>query len=219
MNNHIEIEFAANLNPPSGMPRLFNFLQIRPIVDSDQTELVEWNEMDINKAILYSKSALGHGKVKDIYDFVYIKPESFNPAMTKEIAHELDELNKRFIDLQRNYVLVGPGRWGSSDPWLGVPIKWSQISQARVIVEAGLENFRVDPSQGTHFFQNLTSFRVAYLTVNPYLHDGSYDIQFLNSIPAWFETKYIRCIRFEQPLVIQVDAKTNQGVILKPENG
>ena len=219
MNNHIEIEFAANLNPPSGMPRLFNFLQIRPIVESDQTEFVEWNEIDFNKAILYSKSALGHGKVKDIYDFVYIKPDSFNPAKTKEIAHELDELNKKFINLQRNYVLVGPGRWGSSDPWLGVPIKWSQISQARVIVEAGLENFRVDPSQGTHFFQNLTSFRIAYLTVNPYLHDGLYDIQFLNSFPAWFETKYLRCIRFDQPLVIQVDAKTNQGVILKPKNG
>ncbi|HDP75162.1 MAG TPA: response regulator [Bacteroidales bacterium] len=219
MNNHIEIEFAANLNPSSGMARLFNFLQIRPIVDSDQTELVEWNQIDLNKAILYSKSALGHGKSKDIFDFVYIKPENFNPALTKEIALELDELNKRFIEMQRNYVLVGPGRWGSSDPWLGVPIKWSQISQARVIVEAGLENFRVDPSQGTHFFQNLTSFQVAYLTVNPCLHDGTYDIQFLNSIPAWFETKYIRCIRFEQPLVIQVDAKTNQGVILKPENG
>lgn len=219
MNNHIEIEFAANLNPPSGMPKLFNFLQIRPIVDSDQTELVEWDEIDIKKAILYSKSALGHGKVKDIYDFVYIKPECFNPAKTKEIAHELDDLNKKFIDWQRNYVLVGPGRWGSSDPWLGVPIKWSQISQARVIVEAGLENFRVDPSQGTHFFQNLTSFRVAYLTVNPYLHDGSYDIDFLNSLPAWHETEYLRCVRFYKPLVIQVDAKTNQGVILKPENG
>lgn len=218
MNNHIEIEFAANLNPPSGMPRLFNFLQIRPIVESDQTEFVEWNEIDFNKAILYSKSALGHGKVMDIYDFIYIKPDSFNPAKTKEIAHELDELNKKFINWQRNYVLVGPGRWGSSDPWLGVPIKWSQISQARVIVEAGLENFRVDPSQGTHFFQNLTSFRVAYLTVNPFLQDGTYDINYLNSIPAWHETEYLRCVRFEKPLIIQVDAKNNQGVILKPEN-
>jgi len=219
MNNHIEIEFAANLNSPSGMPRLFNFLQIRPIVESDQSELVQWDEIDIQKALLYSTSALGHGKVKDIYDFIYIKPDSFYPAKTKEIAPELDELNSKFIDWQRNYVLVGPGRWGSSDPWLGIPIKWSQISQARVIVEAGLENFRVDPSQGTHFFQNLTSFRVAYLTVNPYLHDGIYDVHYLNSLPAWYETSFLRCVRFNHPLTIQVDAKTNQGVILKPENG
>ncbi len=219
MNNHIEIEFAADLNSPSGMPRLFNFLQIRPIVESDQSELVQWDEIDIQKALLYSTSALGHGKVKDIYDFIYIKPDSFNPAKTKEIAQELDELNSKFIDWQRNYVLVGPGRWGSSDPWLGIPIKWSQISQARVIVEAGLENFRVDPSQGTHFFQNLTSFRVAYLTVNPYLNDGIYDVNYLNSLPAWHETKFLRCVKFNHPLTIQVDAKTNQGVILKPENG
>ncbi|HBI81378.1 MAG TPA: phosphoenolpyruvate synthase [Bacteroidales bacterium] len=219
MNNHIEIEFAADLNSQSGMPRLFNFLQIRPIVESDQSELVQWDEIDIQKALLYSTSALGHGKVKDIYDFIYIKPDSFNPAKTKEIAQELDELNSKFIDWQRNYVLVGPGRWGSSDPWLGIPIKWSQISQARVIVEAGLENFRVDPSQGTHFFQNLTSFRVAYLTVNPYLNDGIYDVNYLNSLPAWHETKFLRCVKFNHPLTIQVDAKTNQGVILKPENG
>lgn len=219
MNNHIEIEFAADLNSQSGMPRLFNFLQIRPIVESDQSELVQWDEIDIQKALLYSTSALGHGKVKDIYDFIYIKPDSFNPAKTKEIAQELDELNSKFIDWQRNYVLVGPGRWGSSDPWLGIPIKWSQISQARVIVEAGLENFRVEPSQGTHFFQNLTSFRVAYLTVNPYLNDGIYDVNYLNSLPAWHETKFLRCVKFNHPLTIQVDAKTNQGVILKPENG
>lgn len=219
MNNHIEIEFAVNLNPPKGMPNLFNFLQIRPIVESDQTELISWTEIDLSQALLYSKSALGHGTVKNIMDFVYLKPDKFNPARTKDIAHELDELNRQFINQSRNYVLVGPGRWGSSDPWLGVPIKWSQISEARVIVESGLENFRVDPSQGTHFFQNLTSFRVAYLTINPYMNDGTYDIAYLNSLPAWYESEFIRCVRFSQPLKIQVDAKTNQGVILKPENG
>lgn len=219
MNNHIEIEFAANLNPPKGMPNLFNFLQIRPIVESDETELISWNEIDLSQALLYSKSALGHGTIKNIMDFVYIKPEKFNPARTKEIAHELDELNRQFIHQGRNYVLVGPGRWGSSDPWLGVPIKWSQISEARVIVESGLENFRVDPSQGTHFFQNLTSFRVAYLTINSFMNDGVYDIAYLNSLPAWYESELIRCVRLAQPLRIQVDAKTNQGVILKPENG
>ncbi len=218
MNNHIEIEFAVNLNSHSGMPKVFNFLQIRPIVENEQTELISWDSIDVNHAILYSKSALGHGTVNGIVDFVYVKPHSFNPARTKDIAHELEQVNKRFIELKRNYVLVGPGRWGSSDPWLGVPIKWSQISEARVIIESGIENFRVDPSQGTHFFQNLTSFRIAYLTINPYINDGTYDVAFLNARPAWYESEFIRCVRFNEPLVIQVDAKTNQGIILKPEN-
>ncbi len=217
MNNHIEIEFAANLNTPKGMPKMFNFLQIRPIVESDQTEVINWDSVDYSKAIIHSKSALGHGTVKDIYDFVYVKPEKFNPARTKEIAHQVEEINKRFIDLKRNYIIVGPGRWGSSDPWLGIPIKWSQISEARVIVESGLDNFRVDPSQGTHFFQNLTSFRVAYLTINPYMNDGLYDLEYLNSQNPSYETEFLRCVTFNKPLVIKVDGKNNLGIILKAE--
>jgi len=217
MNNHIEIEFAVNLNTPKGMPKMFNFLQIRPIVESDQTEEINWDSVDYSKAIIYSKSALGHGTVKDIYDFVYVKPDKFNPARTKEIAHEVEEINKRFVDLKRNYIIVGPGRWGSSDPWLGIPIKWSQISEARVIVESGLDNFRVEPSQGTHFFQNLTSFRVAYLTINPYMNDGLYDLDYLNGQPTSYETEFLRCVRFAQPLVIKVDGKNNLGIILKAD--
>lgn len=217
MNNHIEIEFAVNLNTPKGMPKLFNFLQIRPIVESDQSEVISWDAVDYSKAIIYSKSALGHGTVKEIYDFVYVKPEKFNPARTKEIAHEVEDVNKRYIGLRRNYIIVGPGRWGSSDPWLGIPIKWSQISEARVIVESGLENFRVEPSQGTHFFQNLTSFRVAYLTINPYMNDGAYDLEYLNSQPASYETEFLRCVTFRKPLAIKVDGKNNLGIILKAE--
>lgn len=217
MNNHIEIEFALNMNTPAGMPKLFNFLQIRPIVDSDQSETVSWNAVDYTRAIIFSKSALGHGIVRDILDFVYVKPEKFNPAYTKDIAREVEEVNRRYIELKRNYIIVGPGRWGSSDPWLGIPIKWSQISEARVIVESGLENFRVDPSQGTHFFQNLTSFRVAYLTINPYMNDGIYDIEYLNSRRASYETEYLRCVTFNKPLSIQVDGKGNLGIILKAD--
>lgn len=215
MNNHIEIEFALNMSPREGTPKMFNFLQIRPIVDTDQSEKFNWEVVDFSKAIIFSNSALGHGLVKNIQDFVYVKPDRFNPAKTIEIAREVEEINKKFIELQRNYVLVGPGRWGSSDPWLGIPIKWSQISEARVIVESGLDNFRVDPSQGTHFFQNLTSFGVAYLTINPFLHDGIYDIEFLNAQPAFLETTFCRWVNFSKPLTIQVDAKNNKGVILK----
>lgn len=217
MNSHIEIEFALNLNTPNGMPKIFNFLQIRPIVEGVQGEVINWDEVDYSKAIVHSKSALGHGIIPDIYDLVYVKPEMFDPAKTLEIAKQVEAVNNRFLDLKKNYVLVGPGRWGSSDPWLGIPIKWSQISEARVIVEAGLENFRVEPSQGTHFFQNLTSFGVAYLTVNPYMNDGLFNIGLIETATVFLETDFIRCVTFAKPLTIQVDGRNNIGVILKAE--
>lgn len=219
MNNPIEIEFAVNLDTPTGYPKIFNFLQIRPIVENEQTEDFPWNEVDCEKALLYSRSALGHGVINNISDIVYVKPDKFNSSFTKQIALEVEQVNQKYIDLKRNYILVGPGRWGSSDPWLGVPIKWSQISEARVIVESGLENFKVDPSQGTHFFQNLTSFRVGYLTINPYINDGKYDVDFLGSKESFFETEFIRCVRFDHPLTIQIDGKSNRGVIFKPGEG
>jgi CheY-like chemotaxis protein len=217
MNNPIEIEFAVNLDTPKGWPKIFNFLQIRPIVENEQTEDFPWNEIDCERALLYSKSALGHGVINNISDFVYVKPEAFNPSFTKEIALEVEMINQKYIDLKRNYVLVGPGRWGSSDPWLGIPIKWSQISEARVIVESGLDNFKVDPSQGTHFFQNLTSFRVGYLTINPYINDGKYDVAFLNAQKPYFESTFMRCVKFDKALTIQIDGKSNKGVIFKPD--
>ncbi|MDY0199795.1 MAG: PEP/pyruvate-binding domain-containing protein [Tenuifilaceae bacterium] len=216
MNCPVEIEFAANLNTPRDMPQVFNLLQIRPIVEHEATEDFHWDKVSEDSSIIYSESALGHGKFSGICDIVYVKPEKFDPAKTKDIALEVEVINEQFRIKKSNYVLVGPGRWGSSDPWLGIPIKWSQISEARVIVESGLKNFRVDPSQGTHFFQNLTSFRVGYLTVNPYINDGTFNIDFLNSQPAYYETEYIRCIQFESPLVIHIDGKKNKGIVFKP---
>jgi hypothetical protein len=138
------------------------------------------DDIDQEETIILSNSALGNGKYDSIHDIVYIKPESFNPAKTRDIAAEVEKINRQFDDNGKNYVLIGPGRWGSSDPWLGIPVMWSQISHAKVIIESGLHNFRVDPSQGTHFFQNLTSFKVGYLTLNPYINDGFYDIEYLN---------------------------------------
>jgi len=128
----------------------------------------------------------------------------------------IGELNKKFLKKNKNYILIGPGRWGSSDPWLGVPVKWPQISGARLIVESGLKNYRIDPSQGTHFFQNLTSFRVGYFTINPYLNDGVFDLEFLDSQPALFENDTLRHIRFKNPLTIKIDGKKNLGVVMKP---
>lgn len=214
MNNNIEIEFAANLDVPSGSPRIFNFLQIRPIVDNDQSEVIDWNGIDTTNALIYSESALGHGTVNNISHIVYVKPGSFDKLRTQQIAHEIDELNQRFIEQKKNYVLIGPGRWGSSIPTLGIPIKWSQISEAKVIIESGLKDFRVDPSQGTHFFQNLTSFRVAYLTINPHIGEGTYKIEKIDELPAIYETEFIRCVEFMRPLIIKIDGRNNKGVIL-----
>ncbi|MFO7827878.1 MAG: PEP/pyruvate-binding domain-containing protein, partial [Bacteroidales bacterium] len=217
MGNPIEIEFAVDLNVEKDQPYVFNFLQIRPIVDNDQSNNFDIEDVKKEDTIIYCESALGNGIVDDIHDFVYVKPEAFKSLDTKIIASEIGNLNDQFIQENRNYVLVGPGRWGSADASLGIPVKWSQISQARVIVESGLENFRIDPSQGTHFFQNLTSFRVGYFTINPYINDGFYDIEYLKNSEAHFENKYLRHIRFEKPIHVKIDGKNNKGVVLKDQ--
>jgi CheY-like chemotaxis protein len=169
MSNEVEIEFAVNLDTPPGEPMIFNYLQVRPIVSSESELNAASVEDDKEGSLLFSEKAMGNGIINDIEDIVYIKTEDFDPARNKEIVLELEELNNTFRKQDRYYVLIGPGRWGSSDPWLGIPVKWPQISSARLIIEAGLENYRVDPSQGTHFFHNLTSFGVGYFTINPYL--------------------------------------------------
>ena len=135
----------------------------------------------------------------------------------QSIAYDIEKMNRQFTGEEKNYVLVGPGRWGSSDSWLGIPVKWPHISNARVIVECGLENYRVDPSQGTHFFQNLTSFGVGYFSINPFKGDVWFDEGYLNSLPAVEETEYLRHVRFDKPVVIKMDGKKSLGVVLKPE--
>jgi hypothetical protein len=217
MNIPVEIEFAVNLNRPKGEPAVFNLLQIRPIVDNKELSHVDFSEIENEDTIVISDSALGNGVIDNIYDIVYVKPDSFDPAKSMEIAEMVGALNEKFLAEEKNYILIGPGRWGSTDPWLGIPVKWPHISAARVIVESGLENYRIDPSQGTHFFQNLTSFRVGYFTINPYINDGYYDLDFLNSISPVYENEFIRHIRFENPAEVRIDGKKNKGAILKPE--
>lgn len=216
MGKPIEIEFAVELNRAKSEPVLFNLLQIRPIVDNNQTIEEDLSLVDQTKSIIFANSALGNGIIDDIYDFVYVRPESFDSAHNQDIAESVGRINEKFLESKTQYVLVGPGRWGSSDPWLGIPVKWPQISGARVIVESGLKDYRIDPSQGTHFFQNLTSFRVGYFTINPYRNDGYYDLDFLEKQEIVFEDEYIRHIRFKTPLIIKIDGKKNQGVIFKP---
>ncbi|NVN94999.1 MAG: phosphoenolpyruvate synthase [Bacteroidetes bacterium] len=216
MNKPVEIEFAVDLDVPDNEPKIFNLLQIRPIVDNDQTLKEDLNEIEKENTIIICDTALGNGIINDVYDIVYIKPESFDPAKSEAMVNDIGRLNDIFLKEEKQYILVGPGRWGSSDPWLGIPVKWPQISAARLIVESGLEHYRIDPSQGTHFFQNLTSFRVGYFTINPFINDGYYDIQYLASFEPYYEDEFIRHVRFPNPLIIKIDGKQNKGVVLKP---
>jgi hypothetical protein len=215
MNNPVEIEFAVNLNPPPGKPKIFSMLQIRPIVQNRDLINVDLDALDKSNLILYSPSALGNGIFNGIKDIVYIKADAFDPAKTLEIAQELEKINQRFIKKENNYILIGPGRWGSSDSWLGIPVKWPQISAAKIIVEAGQDNYKIDPSQGTHFFQNLTSFKVAYITVNEYMHEGFINYKFLDKIPAVYESTMVRHVRTGNPIQAVVDGHNRTGVIAK----
>ena len=217
IRNPIEMEFAVKLDVPAGEPRIFSFLQIRPIVENNDTHYKIPDKIDLNDTIVYSESALGNGKYENINDFVYVKPNVFDAAKTQEIAESVEKLNDIFEEEKKKYVLVGPGRWGSSDPWLGIPINWLQISAAKVIVESGLENFRIDPSQGTHFFQNLTSFKVGYLTINPFMNDGFYDVSYLDKQNIIYEDKYIRHVHFDKALTIIIEGKNNKAVIYKAD--
>ncbi len=216
MNNPVELEFAVDLDVPPDSPAAFNLLQIRPIVINEQSISFRIDSVNPEDVIIYSEKALGNGLYNQISDVVYVKPDSFNPTESFRISQELEKINDQQVKQQQPYILVGPGRWGSCDPWLGIPIKWAQISAARIIVESGLEHFRVDPSQGTHFFHNLTSFGVGYLTVNPYMKDGIYSVEYLNACPAQEETQFLRHVHFSKPLRIQIDGKTNRAVIYRP---
>ncbi|MCD6597614.1 MAG: phosphoenolpyruvate synthase [Bacteroidales bacterium] len=216
MRNPVEIEFAVDFSGERGEDVFFNALQIRPIVDNDSVSRVDLDNVGTEEVIIMSNAAMGNGIVTDVCDIVYVKPEAFDPALTKKIAADLEHINNKFVKEDKYYVLIGPGRWGSQDPWLGVPVKWPQISHAKVIVESGLKNFRVDPSQGTHFFQNLTAFRVGYFTINPFIGDGYYDIDFLKGLTPVYEDKIIRHVSFNEPLNIAIDGRKTKGIILKP---
>ena len=218
MRRPVEIELACNIN--DDRTGEFYLLQIRPIVDSKQVLDEDINKIPDTQCLLRSHNSLGHGISDDVFDVVYVKAgDDFSAQNNPTIACEIEQINRRFLDEGRGYVLVGPGRWGSSDYWLGIPVKWPHISAARVIVEAGLKNYRVDPSQGTHFFQNLTSFGVGYFTVNTYNDDGIFQKELLDQMEAVEETEFVRHVRFSHPLKIMMDGMKQEGVVLLPENG
>ncbi len=218
MRRPVEIEFACNLTSNAqGTSGDFYLLQIRPIVDSKQVLDEDLAAIPDEQCLLRSHNSLGHGISEDVVDVVYVKTDDeFTAANNPRIADEIEQMNRKFLDADKNYVLIGPGRWGSSDYWLGIPVKWPHISAARVIVETGLKNYHVDPSQGTHFFQNLTSFGVGYFTINTYTGDGVFQKEILDSMPAIEETEFVRHVRFEHPLKIMMDGKKQHGVVLLP---
>ena len=228
MRRPVEIELACNLNDDR-TGELY-LLQIRPIVDSKQVLDEDLQKIPDDDCLLRSNNSLGHGISEDVIDVVYVKAgEDFTAANNPQIACEIEKINRRFLDGEfvvptegdgdsrgHSYILIGPGRWGSSDPWLGIPVKWPHISSARIIVETALKGYHVDPSQGTHFFQNLTSFGVGYFTISPYTGDGLFRQEVLDALPAVEETQYVRHVRFEQPLKIMMDGKKQTAVVLLP---
>jgi len=181
-------------------------------------EMLSDEVMDLpdERTILKSNTALGHGVMDNVSHIVYVKSSSFKSSNNVNIAREIEKINRIFTEREENYILVGPGRWGSSDSSLGIPVKWPHISSARLIVESALDNYRIEPSQGTHFFQNLTSFGVGYFTVNTFADDGYYDESYLNELPAVYESESLRIVKFDVPVLIEINGRKGKGLVTKP---
>lgn len=218
MQRPVEIEFAGNIDITEEGKGAIYWLQIRPIVDRKEMLDEKIMETSDSELILKTHSALGHGTMDNVKDIVYIKPECFSMFNNPMIAREIEKINRQFVSREEGYILIGPGRWGSSDPALGIPVKWPHISAARLIAEVSLPNNRIEPSQGTHFFQNLTSFGVGYFTINNQSGENIYDADFLENCPASYESDNIRIVHFEEQLTIGINGRTGLGIVVKPNN-
>ncbi|MDD2961214.1 MAG: PEP/pyruvate-binding domain-containing protein [Muribaculaceae bacterium] len=217
MGRPIEIEFAGMVDKEGNFKGQLYWLQIRPMIDRKEMLDDKLLDVEADKLMLKSNTALGHGMMENITKVVYVRPEKFSSSNNSLIAREIEKINRNFTAEGKNYILIGPGRWGSSDTALGIPVKWPHISSAKLIVEASIPGYRIEPSQGTHFFQNLTSFGVGYFTIDNSGGDGSvYDVDFLNSCAAEYESEYIRIISFDTPITVCINGKTGLGVVLKP---
>jgi len=214
--NDVEIEFAVNLSVPHGERPEFGFLQMRPLALTTESEKLEIGDVDPASLICRSGSVLGHGRLTGLRDLVVVDLQRFDRLRSLEVADQVARLNNALQTQAVPYILIGVGRWGSMDRHLGIPVTWNQIAGARVIVESGFRDMRVTPSQGTHFFQNLTSLNVGYFTVNPQAGDGFVDWDWLASCPAVEDTGFVRHIRLDAPVTVTMCGKTGEGVILKP---
>jgi hypothetical protein len=217
LESPVEIEFAITLHPTDALPARFGFLQVRPMMVAGEKVDVELGELEGDDVVLATEAALGNGIRDDLTDVVFVRPEAFDTAATPQIAKELEAINHDLVTENRNYVLIGFGRWGTSDPPLGIPVAWGQISGARVIVEASLPDVQPDMSQGSHFFHNVLSFHVFYLSVE---HHGPYEIDWdwLTSQPVIRSETHATHVRLSAPLRIRVDGATGRGVITHHES-
>ena len=209
----VEIEFAVDMRSE---PMEFCVLQIRPIIADESYQGVVIDAEHQEDAICYSPKTMGNGTILGLHDLIYVRPDSFDPAHTRRIAEQISVMNANLRKEGRRYILIGPGRWGSADPWLGIPVTWEQVSAAQVIIETSLEGFTITPSQGTHFFQNLTSFRIGYLTVNPTTGGGSVDWDWLAAQKPVETTDFLTRLHVADPIEIRLDGRSRQGVVFKP---
>jgi CheY-like chemotaxis protein len=212
----VEIEFAVNMSVPPGKPKEFAMLQMRPLVISLELEELDVDDIDQEDLICSSTQVLGNGVINDIYDIVYVDINKFERAKSREVAMEVSSFNTKLTEQKRPYLLIGVGRWGSYDQWLGIPVTWDQIAGSSIIVESGFKDLNVTPSQGSHFFQNITSFRVGYFTVNSFINLGNIDWKWLQKQAPVEELKYTKHLRFNEPLTVKINGHKNKGIILKP---
>lgn len=213
MSCPVEIEFAVNMDVPAGEMPVFYLLQIRPIYQSGGSVKIDWDTISEDGAICTCNNALGTGLTSGIRGIICMKFDQFDPLKTQAIADELKDINKAMKDAKKEYVLIGTGRWGTTNPTLGVPVRWEHISEARVIIESALENFNIESSQGTHFFQNVTSLGVGYMSLNPFAGDGSLNMEAIDSAKTVFDGKYLKAVEFDEPLFIYIDSETRKGII------
>ena len=216
MGAPVEIEFAVNLSVREGQQKEFGLLQMRPLVISRELEELNVEEVDPAGLICQSLHVLGNGVIKEIQDIVVVDIHTFDRSKSREVAWEVSRFNSKLVSSNTPYLLIGVGRWGTLDPWLGIPVTWDQISGARAIVEANMKDFNVTPSQGSHFFQNLTSFMVGYFTINEQANQGFINWAWLGAQKAIEEMTYTRHIRCDQPLIVKMNGHKNKGIILKP---
>jgi hypothetical protein len=212
----VEIEFAVNLSVPPGETPEFAVVQMRPFAVGADHEDVDLSQIQAARLVVRSTQSMGNGRIEGLHDVVFVRREGFERRLTREIAADIGRINARLAAEGRPYVLIGMGRWGSSDPWLGIPVTWDQIRGARAIVEAGFPDLDVVPSQGSHFFHNLTAELTAYITVNADGTQGEIDWAWLESQPAFEETQRVRHIRLEHPLASVIDGRTGRGAIVRP---
>jgi CheY-like chemotaxis protein len=217
LGNPVEIEFAVRLPRQPGEVAEFGFLQIRPLTLARDSQDLDIDYVNSDQLICQSSKVLGNGRIENLHDVVVVDSQRFERSRSQEVAKAVAQFNGLLNGENRPYLLIGVGRWGSNDPWLGIPVEWDEISGARVIVEAGFRDFRVTPSQGSHFFQNLTAFQIGYFTVNPDAGEGSVDWDWLSSQPALDEDGCVRHLRFDDPMRVIMNSRTSQGVIFKPQ--